>query len=178
VVYSQVGSAAQDDNLLNRLDALPAPLMTGLLALVSGLILLLLFTDRRSGIPKGIHQGTALPLLAVTALWLPLAGAVLLTCFAAYHFEVLAHHCPWCLFLPEHRLVGYPLLGAFLVMGMEAPVPWLARRLARGYPDCAPAVARRIERVRIRMALALAVYWLVGGMPALIWRLRYGVWMG
>lgn len=172
VIYSQVAATAQRGSLLSLLDHLPPPLTVGLLALLSALILGLLLADRPYRNP------TALCLLAATVLWLPLAFGVLLTRFAPYHFEVLAHYCPWCLFLPEHGLVGYPLLGAFLVMAMEAPVPWLARRLARRYPDCAAAARQRMAKVRWRIGLTMTVFWLVGGLPALIWRLRYGVWMG
>jgi hypothetical protein len=74
--------------------------------------------------------------------------------------------------------VGYPLLVAFLVMGVEAPVPWLVRLLSERYPDCGPATVERLKKVRGRMLLAMGVFWGVGGLPALIWRLRYGVWLG
>jgi hypothetical protein len=168
VIYSQVASTAPKASFI----ALPAPLRVGLLALLSALMLILLFNARIKADARG-------PLvLASTALWLPMAVSVLLTCFAAYHFEVLDHRCPWCLFLPEHRLVGYPLLAAFLVMGTEAPVPWLAQRLSRRYPDCEAAVVHRIKKVRVRILMAMTVFWGVGGLPALIWRLRYGVWLG
>jgi hypothetical protein len=170
VVYSQVAPATRTGGII----PLPTPLLVGALSLLSGVILLLLYTGRRSG----CGHRTALPLLAATLLWLPLAGTVLLDHFAAYHFEVLAHRCPWCLFLPEHRLVGYPLLVAFLLLGMEAQVPWLAPQLVHRNPVSEPAVVQRLKRGRSRMAIALAVYWLVGGLPALIWRLRFGVWLG
>jgi hypothetical protein len=167
VVYSKVAQTTH----MGSLSTLPGPLLVSLLALLSGLILILLFSARIKANLRG-------PLVLVSvALWWPLAARVLLTRFAAYHFEVLAHRCPWCLFLPEHGLVGYPLLAAFLVMAMEAPVPWLVHLLARRYPDCEPAVVRRCNKVRGRILMAMVVFWMVAGLPALIWRLRYGVWM-
>jgi hypothetical protein len=168
VIYTQVASTTDKASLIS----LPAPFLVGCLALLSTLILALLFNPRIKAAARGLL------ILAAVALWLPLAGTVLLTCFAAYHFEVLAHRCPWCLFLPEHRLVGYPLLATFLVMGMEAPVPWLLQRLSRHYPDCEAAAELRLRKVGVRIVLAMAVFWTVGGLPALIWRLRYGVWLG
>jgi hypothetical protein len=168
VVYTQVAPMVPKASLI----ALPAPLLVGLLALLSGLLLFLLYSTSINANARG-------PLvLALAALWLPLAATVLLTSFAAYHFEVLDHRCPWCLFLPEHGWVGYPLLVAFLVMGVEAPVPWLVRLLSERYPDCGPATVERLKKVRGRMLLAMGVFWGVGGLPALIWRLRYGVWLG
>lgn len=174
VVYSQVEASAA--TTVSATLSLPGPFMVAVLALVSSLMLVLLCTDSAPGNPKGERAALLLPITAT--LWLPIAGTVLLTRFAAYHFEVLAHHCPWCLLLPEHGMVGYPLLGAFALMAMEAPLPWLARRLVQRHPDCAPAAVQRIARVRRRILLAMAVYWLVGGLPAIIWRLRYGVWIG
>jgi hypothetical protein len=168
VVYTQVAQTVPKTSLI----ALPAPLLVGLLALLSGLMLTLLFSTWINADAKG-------PLfLSAVALWLPLAVTVLLSSFAAYHFEVLDHRCPWCLFLPEHGLVGYPLLAALLVMAMEAPVPWLVRLFSERYPDSEPAGEERLKKMRARILLAMMVFWGVGGLPALIWRLRYGVWLG
>ncbi|MDJ0781427.1 MAG: hypothetical protein QNJ22_05615 [Desulfosarcinaceae bacterium] len=170
VVYDRALPAAGSVDLLGLPDFLPRPLQVGLLAMMSLLIL--------GCAGYGIGHQRALPLLLATAMWLPLAAAILLTRFAPYHFQVLAHQCPWCLFLPEHGLVGYPLLAAFLVMGMEAPLPLLARQLAQRYPACTAAASRRAAATGRRLLLALAVFWLVGGGPVLLWRLRYGVWIG
>ena len=63
------------------------------------------------------HRKLRLALATTSWLWLPVAALTLVNVLSAYHYEVLQHHCPWCLFLPEHGLVGYPLYGAMWFIG-------------------------------------------------------------
>lgn len=125
--------------------------------------------------PRPGLGATALALLA--PLWALAAGGALVNVLAAYRYEVLAHHCPWCLFLAEHGRVGYPLFGAMIVIALEGGAAGLAGRIAGGRPALLPAAQRRIRRAGVRALVALAIYgWLAVG-PAIQWRLSTGVWL-
>lgn len=114
---------------------------------------------------------------ALGLTWTPLAGWVLVTRLAAYHYEVLAHHCPWCLFLPEHGAVGYVLFGALGLLALESAAAAAARFAARAAPELERVAAARIQRAGRRSAVAVAIFLAVAVGPALSWYWRFGVWM-
>lgn len=125
-----------------------------------------------------IRPGRGAVAALVTLAWVPLAAHVLVQRLAAYHYEVLAHRCPWCLFLPEHALVGYPLFGALAILAAAALV-WLAAGGAlRGGRPLDTAALRLLQRAGIVGWVALVVFLVLSVGPAWVWRLRYGVWMG
>lgn len=126
------------------------------------------------------HLPPKLPsaLAMLTFCWIPVAAVTLVNVLAAYHYEVLQHQCPWCLFLPEHHRVGYPLYGALAVIAFEASVIWTMPKVSRRFTMLAAAARRRQHAAAGRLLLALAVFLLFAGLPPLLWRLRYGVWMG
>jgi hypothetical protein len=124
--------------------------------------------------------GAALPTglaLAVVA-WVPLSFLALIRVLAAYHYEVLAHHCPWCLFLGEHHLVGYPLFAALAWAALEGPAAALAWQAGQQAPAVAPAAAQRVRRAGVSLVIATLAFVALAAGPALTWRLRFGVWMG
>ena len=107
----------------------------------------------------------------------PMAAVGLVRVFSAYHYGVLHHHCPWCLFLAEHWLVGYPLFGALLVVLFDGVGVFLAARVAVREPILHAAGLARVRQGALRLLLAVLVFAVLAGGPALVWRLRYGVWM-
>ncbi|MBW2455306.1 MAG: hypothetical protein JRI68_12380 [Deltaproteobacteria bacterium] len=117
--------------------------------------------------------------LAVVALaWAPATAFALVDGLAAYHYEVLHHQCPWCLFLGEHYAVGYPLFGAIAWVVLEGFAAFVATRLAAGEVRVAQAARARARRAALGLIVGALVYWAVAGLPAVIWRLRFGTWMG
>lgn len=113
----------------------------------------------------------------VALVWVPVAGHTLVRVLAAYHYEVLHHHCPWCLFLPEHRAVGYLLFGALVLVGLEAIAILTATRLARAHPPLRES-AHGIERRALqRLLIAMGVFGALTVGPMLHWRLSHGVWL-
>jgi hypothetical protein len=109
-------------------------------------------------------------------LWVPAAAVSLLHFFSPAIFGVLAHPCPWCLFLPEHAMVGFVHFGALAVAareGLLAPVAlWAA-----GDGDLAPAADRRLHKAGGRVLAAEGVFLLFAVGPTLLWRLQHGVWI-
>ena len=73
-------------------------------------------------------------LAALAMLWLPIAAVTLVRVFTAYHYGVLHHHCPWCLFLPEHHLAGFPLWASWMLVAMEAVAALVLSSLAVRQP--------------------------------------------
>jgi hypothetical protein len=117
--------------------------------------------------------------LALAALaWIPVGAVALVRVLSAYHYGVLNHHCPWCLFLPEHYGAGYPLFGALAVAALEGPAAWAAAAIAGRYPSMTEAGAVRVRRSGRRIVFAVLLFFLLSVGPALLWRLRFGVWMG
>lgn len=127
---------------------------------------------------KGTLRGWALaPWVLGTLAWVPLAQDVLIRHLAAYHYEVLAHHCPWCLFLPEHGAVGYVLFGA-LAMVVVQPVAAATASFAVGSAAAVRDDARdRIRKAALWVVVGIAVFVAFSVGPAVSWWLRFGVWM-
>jgi hypothetical protein len=116
---------------------------------------------------------------AATALiWAPVSAAALIRVFSAYHYEVLQHHCPWCLFLPVHSLAGFLLFPALAIGFIEAPAAYVTSAVASRRPKLAPAGRGCARRALARMIVFALLFALAASWPALSWRLRFGVWIG
>ena len=168
VVFDQVSSVVE----ATRTWGLSDGVWTWLAVTLGALLLpVALWTGARRG-------RLATSLLALLALaWVPVAAVAMVRVFSAYHYGVLHHHCPWCLFLAEHHLVGYPVFGALLVVLLDGVGVSLAARLGRSAPGLAERASDRVRRGAGRVALAVCVFGLLTAVPALVWRLRFGVWM-
>lgn len=116
-------------------------------------------------------------LVVICAFWIPVAAVTLVHRFAAYHYGVLQHHCPWCLFLLEYRMVGYPLFGALIFMAFETIVVLWLPLLSRSAAELNAVVEQRIRKASLRILGSTVVFLLLSALPALYWRLRYGVWL-
>jgi hypothetical protein len=117
-------------------------------------------------------------LALITVIWVPMAAITLVRVYAAYFYHVLHHHCPWCLFLPEHKFVGIPLFGALIIITLEGPISYLAAKTAANFPDLLPRAKRRARLAALRLLLAAVAYTGMVALPAIYWRLLYGVWLG
>ena len=115
---------------------------------------------------------------ALALTWSPAAAVALVNVLAAYHYEVLQHHCPWCLFLPEHRLVGFLLFGLLAAVGFEGVIARVAAGVAAGYPGMRAAAEKRARSACRKLLLYLCLFAAAACLPALVWRVRYGGWLG
>ncbi len=111
-------------------------------------------------------------------IWVLLASITLVRVLSAYHYQVLHHHCPWCLFLAEHWLVGYFLFGSLAVLLFETAMAFAAALTGFKFPELQYTALARIRKAGIRMVLAVSLFLMIAGLPAVLWRLKYGVWMG
>ncbi len=116
-------------------------------------------------------------LAGLALLWAPLAAVALVRVFSAYHYGVLHHHCPWCLFLALHHWVGFPFFGALAVVLLDGTGPLIAARVTASVPQVSARAILTARRSARRVVLALILFALLSGLPALLWRLRHGVWI-
>jgi len=116
-------------------------------------------------------------LAVISVIWVPIAAITLVRVYAAYFYQVLHHHCPWCLFLPEHKFVGVPLFGVLFIITLEGPISYLAAKTAANYPDLLTRARIRSRLAGLRLLLATVAYTGMVGLPAIYWRLLYGVWL-
>ena len=116
-------------------------------------------------------------LVVISAFWIPVAAVTLVHHFAAYHYGVLQHHCPWCLFLSQYRMEGYPLFGALILVAFESIVILWLPQLSRPAVELGKVVDQRIQKASLRIFASIVVFLLLSALPALYWRLRYGVWL-
>lgn len=116
-------------------------------------------------------------LAIVSWLWLPVTALMLVNVLSAYHYGVLHHHCPWCLFLPEHHLVGYPLYGGMVFIGMEGFTIFMLPLLVKHDTGVYRIALDRCHHAAKRITGAQILFLILAVLPAIVWRLRYGVWM-
>jgi len=171
VVYDNLSTTQRAIQLRGLTDSALLAAMTGGGALLALLSLLLI---RR---PAAM---ISLPWLVTTAtsLWAPLAGITLTRVLAPYHYGVLHHHCPWCLFLPAQHALGYPLWGSLLLIFLLGISPPILHGAVRPAPELLPAAQERLRRCGIRLLLLLPLFLALAAGPSLVWRLRSGVWLG
>ncbi|RJO68588.1 MAG: hypothetical protein C4523_07530 [Myxococcales bacterium] len=119
----------------------------------------------------------SLALAATMGAWSWLSLIAVQRIFASYHYGVLSHHCPWCLFLPEHYLIGVWLWGALVVGVLESVALIAAGRSADMQPELREAAAERFRRAARHVAMAVLFFSLLAAAPAVVWRIRFGMWM-
>ena len=124
-----------------------------------------------------IRRKAAVVQALLAPLWVTAASVTMVRVLAAYYYQVLNHHCPWCLFLPEHGLVGFPIFGALVAVLFEGPVAAIGARIADYFPALSAAVDRRVRSAGIRVVVFAGVFLILALLPALLWRVRHGIWM-
>ena len=142
---------------------------------LSILLLLLSLLVRRSATAPSMKWNGLLA--ATAAIWVPVAAITLTDILSAYHYGVLQHRCPWCLFLPQHRAVGFPLFGALAVIGFESLTAFLLPAAVKNDPQMLPSALERSRIAAGRVLLALFVFLLLTVLPPIFWYLRFSVWI-
>jgi len=124
------------------------------------------------------RRGAHLLLASLAMVWLPIAAITLTRVFAAYHYGVLHHHCPWCLFLPEHHLIGFPIWTAWMLVAMEALSALVLTTLTvRQPPPVRHKACDQVAKAARNTLLAALLFALLGAGPAVWWRLHFGMWL-
>jgi hypothetical protein len=172
VVYGKIESAGRVGTLSGVPDAY------WIWGLALGGIAVILFGAHlwRSTCPPGTRK-TGLAVL-LTSLWVPVAATGLIRSLAAYLHGLPQHRCPWCLFLPKHSLIGYLLFGCLILGAVEAGAAFVSVMVAARFPALEPEAIKRSRTAGWRLAAATALFLALSGLPPLLYRLRFGTWMG
>lgn len=142
-------------------------------ALLSGALLL----RRRAA--RALPSGWVVAVFALAALgWAALAAWVLVDVAAPYLYGVLGHRCPLCFFLPHHHGVGYPLFGSLLTATAGAVALAVATNAASRFPSVVPSARAFVRWATVAVVTGVALFTVLAAGPALVWRLRFGVWIG
>ncbi len=171
VVYDQFRSLSEARSAAGISDTL----WLGAFLILGALLAALGIGVRFSGAKRSGLRGA---LFLTTLAWLPVAAVTLVNILSAYHYGVLHHHCPWCLFLPDYYFVGYPLFVALAVIAVEGGLAFFLPLSVKGQKRLLSPALQRSCRAGNRMLAAFSIFMLLAGLPPLIWRFRYGVWMG
>ena len=123
------------------------------------------------------RQPSIMPVTAAV-LWAAASVVAINHVWSAYYYQVLSHPCPWCLFLPQFHSAGFLIFGCLAVVVLESTALSVADGIRRHHPRLAPPARRRMRRAAGRILLALAGFTLLTAGPAILWRLRTGVWLG
>jgi hypothetical protein len=126
--------------------------------------------------PGAVRRATILVL--VTAVWLVASSVTLVRVLAPYHYEVLHHYCPWCLFLPAHQGVGFPLLACWGLVALEAAALWALVKVCARPAAALPAADTLVGRARRRLVIGALGFGIMAAGPALWWRWQFGLWIG
>ena len=141
--------------------------------------LLMLFAGARLGFAKARPSPkTLFSIAALCSTWVLAASVALTRVLASYFYQVLNHHCPWCMFLSEHNMVGYPLFGSLAFALFESFAAFVAASTGAANPPLESATAQRTAKAGKRLCVFVTMFMLLSGLPPLVWRLRYGVWIG
>jgi hypothetical protein len=139
-------------------------------------VLIVLGAKRRMASSPG-STNEPIVLMIISLIWVMVSYITLMNVFSAYHYQVLNHHCPWCLFLPEHGLVGYPLFGALVLIVFEGSMPLVSARIGQKNPRLSFAAHARSRKAGSRLVSAVILFLIISGLPAVLWKLKYGVWI-
>lgn len=151
-------------------------LRTGLMVFgVSTIVLPLLTLNIRPASDRAPRRATIL--LAVAAVWVVCSIVTLTRILAPYHYEVLHHYCPWCLFLPEHRGVGFALLLLWGLVVLEAAALWALIQTDARRPAPLPALEALVRGSRHRLLAGVLGFAGLAAGPALWWRWQFGLWL-
>ncbi len=112
-----------------------------------------------------------------TILWIPVGTNALLQSLSVYHFGIPRHPCPWCLFLPANKWVGYVLFGSLILAGVEAGTVFVGSIIASRIPALTPTAEKRARLAGLRTALAAILFLALAVIPAIVWRIQHGMWM-
>jgi hypothetical protein len=171
VVYDQVRSISEGSGVAGAPDRFWLWTFT-----FASMLLLAAALGARMSESRSLRK-RALVLAVCAFVWIPSAYLTLVKILAAYHYGVLQHECPWCLFLREHNLVGFPLFGALGAVGLEGIACLAAASTVEAAPQLAPVAVKRSRTAGLRVLAATILFLALAGLPAIIWRVRFGVWM-
>ncbi len=143
------------------------------LALLAGALVL------RERAARSLPRGWVASSIALGALaWAALAAWVLVDVAAPYLYGVLGHRCPLCFFLLQHHGVGYALFGSLLIATAGAVALAVASNAGARSAAVVPSARVFVRWAAVAVVAGIALFAVMAAGPAVVWRLRFGVWIG
>jgi hypothetical protein len=127
--------------------------------------------------PTVLNKPGAMITAAVTAVWIPLAIVHLKSGVAPYIYQVLAHHCAWCLFLTLHGAVGFIYFGLLAWIAAETAAGLTVRAVVPQHAPLHSAARMRVSTAGRRILAAALLFVALSAAPALLWRIQTGSWI-
>jgi len=124
-----------------------------------------------------IHHRLLLLHAAFSMWWVGWAVLATVRIFTVYHYEVLSHSCPWCLFLPEHGAIGFPLLIALFFVVTGSTRAYISSWVITSHPELKSTGLKWWKRNLMLSCLFQILFLLVILWPAISWRIKYGMWL-
>lgn len=141
---------------------------------MAGSVGLLILAARRIQLPD---RGSVILPAAIMSLWVPAASVCIKHLWSVYYYQVLSHPCPWCLFLSDYYGVGFLIFGCMAVVVLSSISLWIASHVRRRQPLLLKPSIRRVRHSAWQLLTAIVLFTFLTAGPALLWRLRTGVWM-
>jgi hypothetical protein len=79
--------------------------------------------------------------------------------------------------LSDHKFVGIPLFFTLAVVVLEGPTSFITAKIAVTYPQFVQTATRRSQIAGLRILLATIAFIGMVALPAIFWRLQFGVWI-
>ncbi len=136
----------------------------------------LTWSARRPANRRALRCASLVP--AAAGVWLVSGIVTLVRVLAPYHYEVLHHYCPWCLFLPAHQAIGFPLLISWGLVAIEACALWAMVKAQAIHPTALPASDALVRWSQRRLLFGGASFIVLAAAPAVWWRWQFGLWIG
>jgi hypothetical protein len=127
--------------------------------------------------PILLNKPRAMITAAVTAVWIPLAIVHLKSGVAPYIYQVLAHHCAWCLFLTLHGAVGFIYFGLLAWIAAETAAGLTVRAVVPQHAPLHAAACMRMSTAGRRILAGALLFVALSAAPALLWRIQTGSWI-
>jgi hypothetical protein len=141
---------------------------------LTGSVGLLILAARRIQRPE---RGSAILPAAIMTLWVPAASICIKHFWSVYYYQVLSHPCPWCLFLWDYYGAGFLIFGCMAAAVLSSVSFWVAGHVRRRQPALSKPAIKRIRQSARQLLAAILLFTVLTAGPALLWRLRTGVWM-
>jgi hypothetical protein len=141
---------------------------------LAGSVSLLILAARKIQRPEG---GLGILPAAIMTLWVPAASICIKHFWSVYYYQVLSHPCPWCLFLSDHYGAGFLIFGCMAAAVLSSVSLWTADHVRSHHPLLSKPAVKRIHDSAWQLLAAIILFTILTAGPALVWRLRTGVWM-
>lgn len=127
--------------------------------------------------PVLLNKRLGVIMAAATAAWIPMAIMHLKSGVAPYIYQVLAHHCVWCLFLTLHGAVGFAYFGLLAWIAAETAAGLSVRAVVWQHEPLHSAARMRVSTAGRRILAGVLLFAALSAAPALFWRIQSGSWI-